>query len=428
MATAAGSALLILPAYVGLRPQCDDDATALAYGEDVTSWPGGRATRQPGADVSDSPGFGPPLGAVAGAIALAAFQVGGTIGASHNQPGHRPLDGMAIAIALVGPLSLVMLGRWPRSALWFVVAITVAYVLRDYAYGPVFISLAVATAAAVIAGHRATAWAGMAVVLIANFVVRRTVTDQGWSWAWLSGVIAWSLLVLAVGEVVRIRRERISAYRQARAESSRLQANEERLQIARELHDVVAHHLSLINVQAGVALHIVDRRPEQAQTALRAIKDASKDALVELRSLVGILRDEGDLAPRNPSGTLASLEDLVERSSHAGLVVRTSVDEALPALPSALELSALRIIQEAITNVIRHSGATAADVTVRFEAQSLALTVEDDGHGMSSPSSDGSGLAGMRERAEALGGSLTVDGGTRGGVRVRAVLPVRQGP
>jgi len=231
-----------------------------------------------------------------------------------------------------------------------------------------------------------------------------------------------------VGEVVRIRRERISAYRQARAESSRLQANEERLQIARELHDVVAHHLSLINVQAGVALHIVDRRPEQAQTALRAIKDASKDALVELRSLVGILRDEGDLAPRNPSGTLASLEDLVERSSHAGLVVRTSVDEALPALPSALELSALRIIQEAITNVIRHSGATAADVTVRFEAQSLALTVEDDGHGMSSPSSDGSGLAGMRERAEALGGSLTVDGGIRGGVRVRAVLPVRQGP
>lgn len=387
-----------------------------------------RTSGQPGTYASGPPGFRPPLTALVGVIALAVFQVGGTIGANHNQPGHRALDGVAIAIAVSGPLSLVSMGRWPRSVMWFVVAITVAYVLRDYAYGPVFVSLAVAVAAAVVAGHRATAWVGLAAVLIANFVVRRIITDQVWSWTWLSGVLAWSLLVLAVGEVVRIRRERILAYRQARAESSRLQANEERLQIARELHDVVAHHLSLINVQAGVALHIVDRRPEQAQTALRAIKDASKDALVELRSLVGILRDEADLAPRNPSGTLASLDDLVERSKHAGLTVRTSVDQTLPPLPSAVELSALRIIQEAITNVIRHSGAPTADVTVRFDEQALVVTVEDDGHGMDSADADGSGLLGMRERAEALGGSLTVDAGAHGGVRVRALLPVRQAP
>jgi signal transduction histidine kinase len=351
--------------------------------------------------------------------------VGGTIGASHNQSGHRALDVWAIAIAMAGPLSLMTLGRWPRPAMWFVVAITVAYVLRDYAYGPVFASLAVAVAAAVVAGHRVTASGGLATVLLANFVIRPTLTDQAWSWPWLSGVLAWSLLVLAVGEVIRIRRERISAYRQARVESSRLQANEERLQIARELHDVVAHHLSLINVQAGVALHVVDRRPEQAQTALKAIKDASKDALVELRSLVGILRDEADLAPRNPSGTLASLDELVERSRHAGLALRTFVAGQVQPLPSAVELSALRIIQEAITNVIRHSGAQSADVTVQYDDEALAITVEDDGRGMAARDPDGSGLIGMRERAETLGGSLTVDTGVRGGVRVRAVLPVR---
>jgi signal transduction histidine kinase len=249
-----------------------------------------------------------------------------------------------------------------------------------------------------------------------------------WSWPWASGVVAWSLVVLAIGEVIRIRRERISAARLARSESTRRHANEERLQIARELHDVVAHHISLINVQAGVALHIVDRRPEQAQTALEAIKDASREALVELRSLVGVLRDDADVAPLHPSGSLAALDDMVERSSHAGLAVHKSVTGFVRPLPSAVELAAVRIVQEAVTNVVRHSGAKTADVTLRYEPDRLEVIVEDDGRGLAGTLTSGTGLIGMRERAEALGGSLDVDGGRGGGVRVFALLPLRGAP
>ena len=365
-----------------------------------------------------------PRPALFGLIPLTIFQVGGTFGASHNQTGHRGLDVLAIAVAVLGPASLLLLFRWPRQVLAFVVAITATYLLRDYPYGPVFASLAIATIGTVVRGHRLTAWLGLAAVDTA-FVIQRLAYDDPWSWSLLSGVVAWSLLVLAVGEVVRVRRERIVASRQARAEASRRQANEERLQIARELHDVVAHHISLINVQAGVALHIVDRKPEQAQTALEAIKDASKEALVELRSLVGILRDVDEEAPRKPTGTLASLDDLVERSGHAGLEVRKIVRGDVRPLPSSVELAALRIVQEAITNVVRHAGATRADIVLAYDAKTLTVTVEDDGHGFAPGDSGGTGIVGMRERAETLGGTLGVGPGPAGGTRVQASLPLR---
>jgi signal transduction histidine kinase len=178
-------------------------------------------------------------------------------------------------------------------------------------------------------------------------------------------------------------------------------------------------------VQAGVALHIVDRRPEQAETALQAIKDASKEALVELRSLVGILRDVDDEAPRKPTGTLASLDDLVERSRHAGLEVRKTVRGDVRTLPSSVELAALRIVQEAITNVVRHASATAADVVLDYGADSLSVAVTDNGSGFTVADTDGTGIVGMRERAETLGGSLVVAPGPAGGTRVQASLPLR---
>jgi signal transduction histidine kinase len=366
-----------------------------------------------------------PRPALFGLLPLLFFQVGGTVGASHNQTGHRGLDALAIVIAVLGPISLPFLFRWPRLVLWFVVAITVTYLLRDYAYGPVFASLAIATIATVVRGHRLTAWLGLGTVVVSLVAIQRPLYDRDWSWSMLSGIAAWSLLVLAVGEVVRVRRERFSAARQARAESARRQANEERLQIARELHDVVAHHISLINVQAGVALHIVDRKPEQAQTALEAIKDASKEALVELRSLVGILRDVDEAAPRRPTGSLASLDDLVERSSHAGRQVRKTIRGVVRPLPSSVELAALRIVQEAITNVVRHAGATHAEIVLTYDAEALTVTVEDDGHGFVTGDAGGTGIVGMRERAEALGGTLEVGRGPSGGTRVQASLPLR---
>jgi len=366
-----------------------------------------------------------PRPALFGWLPLTVFQVAGTVGAHHNQTGHRGLDGLAIAIAALGPVSLLFLRRWPRQVLAFVVAITVAYVLRDYAFGPVLASLAIATVITVVRGHRIAAWLGLGTVVVTVLAVQRPMYDREWSWSWLSGAVAWSLLVLAAGELVRVRRERLVASRQARAEASRRQANEERLQIARELHDVVAHHISLINVQAGVALHIVDRRPEQAQTALEAIKDASKDALIELRSLVGVLRDVDEQAPRRPSGTLASLDDLVERSGHAGLAVRKTVRGEVRPLPSSVELAALRIVQEAITNVVRHAAATRAEIELAYDDAALSVTVEDDGRGFDPDDSGGTGIIGMRERAETLGGTLEVGRPGAGGTRVHASLPLR---
>jgi signal transduction histidine kinase len=375
---------------------------------------------------------------VAAAFALVVFQVVGTVGASHRQSGVRSLDALAVAVVVAGPVSLLALTRWPRQVMAFIAAITLVYLLRGYAYGPAFASLAIATVATVALGHRGAAWAALAAVIVGKFALQGLILDEPWSWTWVSGVLAWSLFLLAVGEVIRIRRERMSASRLARAESTMRRANEERLQIARELHDLVAHHISLINVQAGVALHIVDRRPEQARTALEAIKDASKEALVELRSLVAVLRDDHEGAPRMPSVTLASLDDVVERSKHAGLAVRKSVTGLVRPVPSAVEVAAVRIVQEAVTNVIRHSGATSADVRLQYEANRLIVMVEDNGRGfrqnaddgrlMHSSENDGTGLVGLRERAAALGGTLEVDAGPAGGARVRAVLPLRSEP
>jgi signal transduction histidine kinase len=252
------------------------------------------------------------------------------------------------------------------------------------------------------------------------------VNDEGWSWGEALGVGAWALVILIVGEMARVRRERAIAAGQIRAETERRQANEERLRIARELHDVVAHHMSLINVQAGVALHLVDRRPEQAQTALAAIKDASKEALVELRALVGVLRDEAEAAPRAPASTLASLDGLIERSGHAGLTVRKLVDGDARPLPAAVELAAFRIIQEAITNVVRHSGARHAEIRLGYRADVLTVDVSDDGTGGARLGAvqEGSGIRGMRERAAALGGTLTMEATPSGGTRVAATLPL----
>jgi signal transduction histidine kinase len=232
--------------------------------------------------------------------------------------------------------------------------------------------------------------------------------------------------VLVGGEIVRVRRERTQSARRARAETERRQADEERLRIARELHDVVAHHMSLINVQAGVALHLVDRRPEQVQTALLAIKDASKEALGELRALVSVLRDEKEAVPRAPASMIDSLDDMIARTAHAGLTVRKVVDGDVRRLPAAVELAAFRIVQEAITNVVRHSGANSAEVRLHYGADVLSVRVDDTGSAGDRVASlePGSGLRGMRERAAALGGTMSVGAAPSGGVRVEAQLPV----
>ena len=376
-------------------------------------------------DTGDRTRAGMRWVSVAGPLLLALFQVVGTVGASQRQPDRRDLDAVAIVLVLAGPAALLFLRRFPVQVLWFVSAVTLGYLLAGYPYGPVVLSLVVAVLGAVVLGHRLAAWLAVGAAFVAHFALRNVFGDEPWSWGQFLAVGAWALLVLIAGEVVRVRRERAQAARATRAETERRQANEERLRIARELHDVVAHHMSLINVQAGVALHLVDRRPEQVQTALMAIKDASKEALVELRSLVGVLRDETEDVPRAPASMLDSLDDLVQRSAHAGLTVRKVVEGDVRRLPASVELAAFRIVQEAITNVVRHSGASSAEVRLDYGADVLSVRIDDTGSAGVRASSlqPGSGLRGMRERATALGGTMTVGAAPSGGIRVEAVLP-----
>ncbi|MFL6168223.1 MAG: sensor histidine kinase, partial [Ornithinibacter sp.] len=296
---------------------------------------------------------------------------------------------------------------------------------RDYPYGPIMISLVIAIVGSVIRGHRAAAWAATGVFYLGHMALRGEFRDEHWSWGAVAGFGAWALVVLIAGEFARVRRERVLAARQAQAETERRQANEERLRIARELHDVVAHHMSLINVQASVALHLRGTHPEQVDEALQVIKGASKEALVELRSLIEVLREGDGPAPRHPAASLAALDDLVARSRLAGLDLTTRTTGTPQPLPPGAELAAYRVVQEAVTNVVRHARASRAEVAVEHRPGRLVVTVDDDGRGVGDVDAlpEGNGIRGMRERAAALGAEVRLAPSPLGGLRVVASFP-----
>jgi signal transduction histidine kinase len=250
-------------------------------------------------------------------------------------------------------------------------------------------------------------------------------------WPGALGLAAWLLLLATGTEIVHIRRERSAERAHSAREEQLRRASDERLQIARDLHDVVAHNISLINVQASVALHLGDELPEQAGDALRAIKDASKDALEELRLVLDILRT-GDVAPRAPTPTLEDVDQLVERATATGLDVVIDVQGVRRRLPQPVEVAAYRVVQEALTNVVRHAGSAATVVSLSYGPDAIVVQVDDEGAGPapngavpSGTPGTGSGLLGMRERVAALGGRLDASARPSGGFRVRAWIPVR---
>jgi signal transduction histidine kinase len=365
-----------------------------------------------------------------GSAALALVQLVGTARAAERQTDHRTLDLGGVLLLLAGPAALLFLRRRPVVALWLVTAATLTFLLLDYPYGPVILSQVVATIVAVVRGHRLAAWSATVLLIGLHLGLRTGLRDEPWSWGTFGGVTAWALVVLGAGEIIRVRRERAQSARRVWAERQARQANEERLRIARELHDTVAHHMSVINMQASVALHVLDRQPEQAEAALTAIRDSSRSGLSELRSLVAVLRDEQQSAPRTPAATLANLDELLDRTRTAGLVVDQIVSGTERPLPTAVELAAFRIVQEAVTNVVRHSGAGRARVLLHYGDEELRVQVEDDGRGVHvRDENPGSGLLGMRERAESLGGSLRLEQSPDlGGARLVAHLPVRAAP
>jgi signal transduction histidine kinase len=325
-------------------------------------------------------------------------------------------------------VALVWRRRSPTGVLAVVTASNVVYFALGYPYGPAWLSLIVAIWTAVTAGARRAAWvtalAGLAIYFVLAALIGRVEPANPTS---VAAHLSTLLLVLVVAEVAVAGRQRRLDAERTRAEEARRRAGEERMRIARELHDVLAHNISLINVQAGVALHLMDEQPGQSRSALQAIKQASNDALGELRSVLDVLRQGDEAPPRAPASGLAQLDSLVAGAGATGLAVRTRVEGTPRPLPAGTDLAAYRIVQESLTNVTRHAGPARASVLVRYGADHLDVQVDDDGRGpvaSAGGSGTGTGLRGMRERVAALGGELTTGPRPGGGFRVLARLPL----
>ena len=353
--------------------------------------------------------------------------IGSRVAAFHQVP-VRHLDPLGYALLLVGPVALLVRHRYRVPVVAVTIAATVAYLLLGYPSGPVVVAPLVAVLGALRAGYRRAVWAltGTGYLLLVGLgrVPALHLHSPGLGDSVLTLLTTGAVLLL--GEAARVQSRYLAELGRTRAEQARVraeqqrrQASEERLRIARELHDVLGHHLSLISVQAGVGLHLMDEQPEQARTALVAIRQASAEALREVRSVLGVLRAEDEQAPRTPAPGLANLSTLVEDAGASA-----SVLGELRELPAEVDRAAYRIAQEALTNVRRHAGpAASARVTIGYGPDALTVRVADDGIG--GVAEDGNGIAGMRARAAALGGTLTAGPADGGGFLVEARLPLR---
>jgi signal transduction histidine kinase len=363
-------------------------------------------------------------------VVVTVFVLVGSHFAAHGQEGERAaLDPFARVLLLVAGALLLWRKRYPVAVVYGTAGAVMLYLGAGYPYGPVFLTVALACFSAIVAGHRWAAWAAMGTlwaghVLVAHWLYRWLPPsgDSAASWGEELVVATWVVAIAAVSELFRVRREQWVRERVERAEAARRRADAERLRIAQELHDVLAHSISVINVQAGVGLALLDSDPEQARTALTTIKAKSKEALGEVRQVLDTLRAPGD-APRAPAPGLDRLPELVEQAASAGLTV--DVEGEPPRLAPGTDLAAFRIVQEALTNVVLHSGSRHARVRLAHGADVLRLRVDDDGPATGADAGgSGNGLAGMRERAAALGGTIEAGPRPDGGFRVLAVLPL----
>ncbi len=346
--------------------------------------------------------------------------------------GHLARDGVSPnAVDVLSPLvagaALMLRRRFPVPVLVVIMICTALYYPFGTLDGPIMLFAFVALYTAADQGHLVAATTVGAAALLAMGLGEtgkvRHVNDS------LFLMIAgWVVAAVAFGGVTRNRRAYLlEAERRAldaehgKEEEARRRASEERLRIARELHDVLGHNISMINVQASAALHGLKKRPEDAERALRTIKETSKETLRELRTTLGVLRQVDEDAPTAPAGSLARLDALVSAS---GLTVRTRVSGPLDGLPTEVDLAAVRIVREALANVSRHAGTGEAALSVSNGSGHIVIEVEDDGPGAVYTDGTGFGIQGMRERAAALGGTLQAGPRPEGGFRVAARLPL----
>ena len=359
--------------------------------------------------------------------------VGGTLLSYAVRANARPLDAAAYVLLTAGAVS-VAFGLWqPVPALVVALAVTSIYYSLDYdRASPLFLAVIVLLFVGALA-HRVRRSLLIALLAVGTVVVQHLATEgPAGLTTGLVANIGWIAAAVLAGHALAAQRDYVAAMRDRaqRAEESReLEAErrvtEERLRIARELHDVVSHTISVINVQAGVAAHVIEQRPEQAAVALETIRDASKEALRELRGILNVLRQTDD-DPIRPAPGLSDLDALVSATRHAGLVVTMTTSGVPTRVSPTVELAAYRIVQESLTNALRYTRDGAAQVKLAYEVDRLQVEVCDTGRAVvQSASGSGHGIQGMRERAAAVGGTLEVGPRTGGGFRVHATLPAQ---
>jgi signal transduction histidine kinase len=354
--------------------------------------------------------------------------IGGTIGSGHdNTTGFKAVDAFSIALLFI--IALAARGTPARWRLWgFAVTLagTVVYTAAGYnTHGPIILALVVALYLSISADQplRSVLLGSLTVLLFGAASVVASGTNDFLPTA--GGTLPLVAAALGIGHAVAYRRAQALDAKEAEAQR---RLTEERLRIARELHDVVSHSISVINVQAGAAAYVIDDQPEKAHEALLAIKATSKEALRELHGILGVLRDESGAETREPAPGIAQLPALIDISKKAGVAATLSIRGEARPLPPTSDLAAYRIVQESLTNVLRHAGPASADVKVTYENGLVVIEIVDDGgvdatvHTQSP--GGGFGIAGMKERAAAAGGEIETGPRLGRGFRVRASLPV----
>lgn len=378
------------------------------------------------------------------AVFITVMQVQGTVVRNSARPESvlRPLSdfGYLGYLLLIAAGAVLVVRRQRPVAVFAVTALTSAvYYTLDFPDGPGWLALFVAlyTLTARGDGRRSLVVAGVGIAaLTAIWLPAAADVEPPAAIGWVYFRIGAAVMSAALGESVRSRKvvaaqalERAELAERTREEEARARVDAERLRIAREVHDTVAHAIAVINVQSGVTAHVLDKRPEQARETLKIIERTSSRALTEMRAILGVLRDDTD--ERAPHPGLAQIHELAAAARDAGIEVEFDTPAPPPEIPGAVGTAVYRILQESITNVIRHAGSTRVSVEVTYGADAVEVRVTDEGRRpQASPlataraGSDGRGILGMRERCRLLGGDLDAGPLPHGGFAVTARLPL----
>ncbi|MCX4703630.1 histidine kinase [Streptomyces sp. NBC_01352] len=357
------------------------------------------------------------------AVGVAATLLVTGLSGQHSATG---LDLLGYALLVAGGLALAARRRAPVPVLAVTGLCAVGYQAAGFDVPAVAYLFAVY--AAVRAGHRTiTVVASVTMLAALPLAALVSLHDASEAFAQARGALelAWLIAAGAAGEALRQAERRADEAERTREETARRRADEERLHIARELHDSLTHQISVIKVQAEVAVHVARKRGEEVPQALLAIQAAGREATRELRATLGALRDDDTTPPRG----LDHVPELVERARGIGLDTTLTIEGQRHAVPAAVDRTAYRIVQESLTNIARHAGAATASVRIDCRPDALAIRVDDDGRATPDTAPvPGVGLLGMRERVTALGGRLRAEPRGEGGFTVQAELPVDRTP